>query len=111
MVKSFQHFLLALRFPFFDLLSVVSLDCRYSNSSGMKLLRRCVETSCKSLRSQLSVNLNSHMFHIYLVEKYSNELALTLDKVQADLEAAADQKQSKKQEEVKFFYSNNNRTP
>ena len=91
------------KFPFFDLVNVVSLDCRYSNSSGMKLLRRCVETSCKSLRSQLSVNLNSHMFLIYLVEKYSNELALTLDKVQADLEAAVDQKQSKKHEEVYSF--------
>ena len=91
------------KFSFFDLVSVVSLDCRYSNSSGMKLLRRCVETSCKSLRLQLSVNLNSHMFLIYLVEKYSNELALTLDKVQADLEAAVEQKQSKKHEEVYSF--------
>ena len=91
------------KFPFFDLVSVVSLDCRYSNSSGMKLLRRCVETCCKSLRTQLSVNLNSHMFLIYLVEKYSNELALTLDKVQADLEAAVNQKPSKKHEEVYSF--------
>ena len=55
------------KFPFFDLIRVVSLDCRYSNSTGMKLLRRCVETSCKSLLSQLSVNLNSHMFLIYQV--------------------------------------------
>ena len=91
------------KFSFFDLVSVISMDCRYSNSSGMKLLRHSVGTTCKSLRSQLSVSLNSHMFLIYLLERYSKELALTLGKIQADLEAAINQKQSKKDKEVYSF--------
>ena len=78
------------------------MDCRYSNSDGMKLLRRSVGTTCKSLRSKLSVSLNSHMFLIYLIEKPSSELALTLEKVQIELETAI-QQQSKKHREVLPF--------
>ena len=87
----------------FDRVDVISLDCRYSNSDGMKILRRCVETSCNSLRSKLSVSLNSHMFLIYLVEKHSSELAVSLEKVQTVLEAGIDQKISKKHKELVPF--------
>ena len=86
----------------FDLVTVIPMDCRYSNSDGMKLLRRSVGTTCSSLRSKLSVNLNSHMFLIYLIDRHSSELALTLEKVQTELEAAI-QQQSKKHKEVLQF--------
>ena len=78
------------------------MDCRYSNSDGMKLLRRFVGTTCSSLQSKLSVSLNSHMFLIYLIEKHSSELALTLEKVQTELETAI-QQHSKKHKEVLPF--------
>ena len=87
----------------FDRVDVISLDCRYSNSDGMKILRRCVETSCDSLRSKLSVSLNSHMFLIYLVEKHSSELAVSLEKVQTILEAGIDEKILKKHKELVLF--------
>ena len=90
------------KYSSFDLITVISMDCRYSNSDGMKLLRRFVGTTCNSLRSKLSVSLNSHMFFIYLIEKHSSELALTLEKVQTDLERAT-QQQSKKHREVLPF--------
>ena len=90
------------KYSSFDLITVISMDCRYSNSDGMKLLRRFVGTTCNSLRSKLSVSLNSHMFFIYLIEKHSSELALTLEKVQTDLERAI-QQQSKKHKEVLPF--------
>ena len=70
----------------FELIGVISMDCRYSNSAGMKVLRHVVGTSCTSLRSKLSVSLSCHMFLIHLVNKYPSEIALTLKRVQADLQ-------------------------
>ena len=84
----------------FELIGVISMDCRYSNSAGMKVLRHVVGTSCTSLRSKLSVSLNCHMFLIHLVNKYPSEIALTLKSVQADLHdldiSDSDHKQSTK---------------
>ena len=90
------------KYASFDLVTVIPMDCRYSNSDGMKLLRRSVGTTCNLLRSKLSVSLNSHMFLIYLIEKHSSELALTLEKVQTELETAI-QQQSKKHKQVLPF--------
>ena len=90
------------KYASFDLVTVIPMDCRYSNSDGMKLLRRSVGTTCNSLRSKLSVSLNSHMFLIYLIEKHSSELALPLEKVQTELETAI-QQQSKKHRKVLPF--------
>ena len=90
------------KYTSFDLVTVIPMDCRYSNSDGMTLLRRSVGTTCNSLRSKLSVSLNSHMFLIYLIEKHSSELALTLEKVKTELETAI-QQQSKKHKEVLPF--------
>ena len=44
------------------------------------------------------------MFLIYLIEKFSSELAVTLEKVQIVLETAIDQKQSKKDKEGLYFH-------
>ena len=90
------------KYASFDFVTVIPMDCRYSNSDGMKLLRRSVGTTCNSLRSKLSVSLNSHMFLIYLIEKHSSEVALTLEKVQTELETSI-QQQSKKHKEVLPF--------
>ena len=90
------------KYASFDLVTVIPMDFRYSNSDGMKLLRRSVGTTCNSLRSKLSVSLNSHMFLIYLIERHSSELPLTLKKVQTELETAI-QQQSKKHKEVLPF--------
>ncbi len=70
------------KFPAFDLVQIVSMDCRFSNSNGMKTLRRTVGTSCDLIRSRLSVSLNSHMFLIYLLDKYSNEITIMLENLQ-----------------------------
>ena len=70
----------------FELISVISMDCRYSNSAGMTLLRHFVGTSCTSLRSKMSVSLNCQMFLIYIVNKYPSEIAITVKRVQAELQ-------------------------
>ena len=69
----------------FDLISVIPMDCRYSNSDGMKLLRRYVGTSCDIIRAKLSVSLNSHSLLIYILDRFSTEVAVTLESVQAEL--------------------------
>ena len=90
------------KFTSFNLVDTVAMDCRYSNSEGMKLLRRLVEASCKSIRTKLSVSLNSHMFLIYLVDSFPDELAITLQTVKEKLEARAEDP-SKKDKSVHSF--------
>ena len=90
------------KFTSFNLVDTVAMDCRYSNSEGMKLLRRLVEASCKSIRTKLSVSLNSHMFLIYLVDSFPDKLAVTLQTVKEKLEARA-QDPSKKDKSVHSF--------
>ena len=91
------------KYTSFDLVDVILMDCRYSNSNEMKILRQCVGTACNSLRSKLSVSLNSHMFLIYLIEKHSSEPAITLEKAQIALKADIGQKQLKKHKDVVPF--------
>ena len=91
------------KYTSFDLVDVILMDCRYSNSNEMKILRQCVGTACNSLRSKLSISLNSHMFFIYLIEKHSSELAFTLENVQTALKKEIDQKQLKKHKDVVVF--------
>ena len=91
------------KYTSFDLVDVILMDCRYSNSNEMKILRQCVGTACNSLRSKLSISLNSHMFLIYLIEKHSSELAFTLENVQTTLKKEIDQKQLKKHKDVVPF--------
>ena len=92
-------------FSSFELIDMVAMDCRYSNSDGMKLLRRHVEASCNSIRTNLSVNLNSHMFLVYLIDNYPDELALTLQVVKDDLEASTNSSSKKIDKVVSFIPS------
>ena len=87
------------KYDSFKLIAVIPMDCRYYNSDAMKLLRHSIGTTCNSIRSKLSVSPNSL---IYLIEKHSSELALTLEQVQTELETAI-QQQSKKHKEVLPF--------
>ena len=69
----------------FNLVDIIAIDCRYSNSDGINLLRRHIEASCNLIRTKLSVNLNSHMFLIYLLDNFSNKFAVTLQEVKDQL--------------------------
>ena len=89
------------RYPTLDLLKFIPMDNRYSNSSGMKILRATVGPACASIRSTLAVSLNAHMFLIYLVGK--DEIALSLEQVQQQIKEESSQALSKKQKEVVPF--------
>ncbi|XP_064390660.1 uncharacterized protein LOC135338452 isoform X2 [Halichondria panicea] len=89
------------RYPTLDLLKFIPMDNRYSNSSGMKILRATVGPACASIRSTLAVSLNAHMFLIYLVGK--DEIALSLEQVQQQRNKDFSQVLSKKHKEVVPF--------
>ncbi|XP_064391082.1 uncharacterized protein LOC135338919 [Halichondria panicea] len=89
------------RYPTLDLLKFIPMDNRYSNSSGMKILRATVGPACASIRSTLAVSLNAHMFLIYLVGK--DEIALSLEQVQQRIKEESSQVLSKKHKEVVPF--------
>ena len=89
------------RYPTLDLLKFIPMDNRYSNSSGMKILRATVGPACARIRSTLAVSLNAHMFLIYLVGK--NEIALSLEQVQQQIQEESRQALSKKHKEVVPF--------
>ena len=89
------------RYPTLDLLKFIPMDNRYSNSSGMRILRATVGPACASIRSTLAVSLNAHMFLIYLVGK--NEIALSLEQVQQKIKEESSQVLSKKHKEVVPF--------
>ncbi len=69
------------KFPMFDLMRFLSMDCRFSYSDGMKILRQLVGTSCASIRERLFVSLNAHMFLVHLLDNYSGKISVTLDEV------------------------------
>ena len=91
------------KFCWFDLVAIISIDCRYSNSDGMKLLRRHVGFCCTTIQSNLSVSLNSHMFLIYLLDNYSTQVAVTLHQVKARLETRLSLLLTKKEKAVISF--------
>ena len=70
----------------FELIDFVLMDCRYSNSAGMKQLRRSTGTAFVSLRKRLSVAINAHMFLVYLLDKFRGVVAVTLKEVQSKIE-------------------------
>ena len=91
------------KFTSFDLVDIIPMDCRYSNSDSMKLLRRRVGICCTSIQSKLSVSLNSHMLLIYLLDKYPNDIGVTLHKVKSRLDNSADEELTKKEKETVPF--------
>ena len=78
-----------------DFTKFVAMDCRIPGSEGMKVLREVVGRACSSIRSKLSVNLNSHMFLIYLLDKYREENVTTLERVQSEIESQESSKKDK----------------
>ena len=73
------------KFPSFELKTIIPMDCRYSDSSGMKLFRTSVRECCALIQSKLSVSLNSHIFHLFLIENYPDKVYITLKEVQIKL--------------------------
>ena len=87
----------------FELMEFLTMDCRYSNSLGIRKLRNSVETCCVMIRSRLTVTLNAHMFLLYLLDKFKRDIAVTIEDIQAKIEIDLHQNQSKKTQELLYF--------
>ncbi|XP_064388297.1 uncharacterized protein LOC135336435 isoform X2 [Halichondria panicea] len=89
------------RYPTLDLLKFIPMDNRYSNSSGMTILRDTVGPICSQIRSHLAVSLNAHMLLIYLVSK--DEMAVSLEQFRLQIKEESSQALSKQNKEVVPF--------
>ena len=63
---------------FFYSREFLAMDCRKFTSPGIKELREVVGRRCERIREQLSVSLNSHMFLLFLLEHYSDQVFVSL---------------------------------
>ena len=87
----------------FELIDFVLMDCRYSNSAGMKQLRRSTGTACVSLRERLSVAINAHMFLVYILDKFPGVVAVMLKDVQSRIETDRQDPSKKLQRRLSFI--------
>ena len=70
--------------PHFKSLKVtdfISMDCQFSQSAGMKRLRKQLQDSCEKLRIKEEIRFNTHCFLVYLLDKFRDSTAVTLDKI------------------------------
>ena len=80
-------------FSSFHYAGFVAMDCRYSVSASMSLLRQYLAKSCEQLRSKVEMSFRSHCFLIYLLDKFRECPAVHLSKVASTVasESANDQ--------------------
>ena len=61
----------------------VDLDCQYADSAGMRELHRVLKSRCDGVRNQTSVNFFSHCFLVYLLDKFRDSAAVTIEEIAA----------------------------
>ena len=61
------------------------VDCRYPESFSMPDLRRCLKKSCESLRIIESISFNAHCFHVFLLDKFRQSVAVTIQYIQNEI--------------------------
>jgi len=64
-------------FSSFHFVGFVAMDCRFSESASMSMLRRYLAKTCELLRNKVEISFRSHCFFIYLLDKF-RELPLRL---------------------------------
>ena len=59
----------------------VTTNCCFSESSSMSDLRQNIAKSCEVLKTKAEMSFNSHCFFLYLLDKYCQCPAVTLDTI------------------------------
>ena len=59
----------------------VTTNCCFSESSSMSDLRQNIAKSCEVLKTKAEISFNSHCFFLYLLDKYRQCPAVTLDTI------------------------------
>ena len=65
----------------FSLIDFIPLDCRKSESAGVSQLRQRLKTSCDALRREESMEIYTHCLFVFLVQKVSAVLAISLQQL------------------------------
>ena len=80
------------KFPKFEFVAFLPMDCRFADSAEMKQVRKHIQNSSVLLRSPEAVDLNAHAFQVYLLDSFKDALAVSMKAVQSkirnDLDAA-----------------------
>ena len=76
-------------FKNFDVIAFIPMDCRYSNSDGMKLLRRTIRATCANIREKLTIGLSAHAFLNFIMENHTETVAISLKDAQNEVAKAA----------------------
>ena len=72
-------------FSSFHYAGLVTMDCRYSESTSMSLLHHHLAKSCEDLRKTVKMSAKSHHFLVYLLDKFQGNPAVQLSSVAATI--------------------------
>ena len=70
------------------------IDCRYPESPNMSELRSCLKDTCRILRIPNTISFNAHCFYVFLLDKFSMSVAVTVDDVRNEIEKQIDSTQT-----------------
>ena len=92
------------KFPNFEFIAFVPMDCRYPNTDQMKEAKKLIQKSSAILRSPETISLNAHTFYIYLLDSFKDDLAVCLKDVQDRIHKDLNQKvKSKRKKNLLSF--------
>ena len=95
------------KFSKFEFTAFISIDCRYPDSDQMKDVKKHIQKSATILRSPETVSQNTHVFYIYLLDSFKDDLTVSLKdvqhRIQVDLSQNQTQLQSKRAKHMLSF--------
>ena len=91
------------KFPKFEFIAFIPMDCRYPDTDQMKQAKKLIQNSSAILRSPETISLNAHTFYIYLLDSFKDALALPLKVVQDRIHKDLDLKKSKRKKNLLSF--------
>ena len=62
-------------------IGIYPMDCQYPESPGITRLRYCLTEVCNAVRIPEVITFNSHCFHVFLLDKFSTSIAVTIQEI------------------------------
>ncbi len=91
------------KFPKFEFVEFIPMDCRFADSIHMKRARKLIQKSSCFLRSPEVISLNAHTFYVYLAESFKGHLAVTLNDVSKKVCSDLNESQEKRIQNILSF--------
>ena len=73
-----------------EFVGMYPIDCRFPESPNMTELRSCLKDTCRILRIPNTISFNAHCFYVFLLDKFSMSVAVTVDDVRNEIEKQID---------------------